>query len=413
MPTPIRVLHFADIHIGMENYGHLDSATGINSRVLDFLRRFDEVITYGLKHDVDLVIFAGDAFKTRDPNPTLQREFARRVKRLVDAGVPLVMLVGNHDLPAMEKKASSIDIYRTLGVPNVIVSWEEALHIVETKRGRVQIATAPYPMRNRLMAQAEHQGKSIEELDKSLQEIVGDNIRALADQIDARWPAILTGHFTVSGAVYGSERSVMIGGDVPALKSVLTDGPWDYVALGHIHKHQDLNEGRYPAVVYPGSLERIDFGEEREAKGFCWVELVKGQTTWQFVEVAARPFVTISVDGRSAVDPTEAVLAAIAQQSVTGAIVRVTVRLRADQDLHDQDVRAALREADFVAGINRQVDQAARDRLGGVSPEGLTHDQLLARYLSAKQIPADRAAILLQRAADLMRPNGGVYESEN
>ena len=66
-----------------------------------------------------------------------------------------------------------------------------------------------------------------------------------------------------------------------------------------------------------------------------------------------------------------------------------------------------------MAGINRQVDQAARDRLGGVSPEGLTHDQLLARYLSAKQIPADRAAILLQCAADLMRPIGGVYESEN
>ena len=123
--TKINVLHFADIHIGMENFGHIDSSTGINSRVIDFLRRFDEVIDYGLSHEVDLVIFAGDAFKTRDPSPTLQREFARRVKRFVDAQVPVVMLVGNHDLPAMEKKASSIDIYRTLGVPNVIIGWEE------------------------------------------------------------------------------------------------------------------------------------------------------------------------------------------------------------------------------------------------------------------------------------------------
>src|SRR5512147_1064313 len=152
--TKINVLHFADIHVGMENYGHIDSATGINTRVIDFLRRFDEVIDYGLSHDVDLVVFAGDAFKTRDPSPTLQREFARRVKRLVDANVPLVMLVGNHDLPAMEKKASSIDIYRTLGVPNVIVGWEEAVHAIDTKRGKVQVVTAPYPMRNRLLAQA-------------------------------------------------------------------------------------------------------------------------------------------------------------------------------------------------------------------------------------------------------------------
>src|SRR3972149_134939 len=112
MSEPIRLLHFADIHIGIENYGHIDSATGVNSRVLDFLRRVDEVIDYGLARDVDVVIFAGDAFKTRDPSPTLQREFARRVKRVVDAGVPIILLVGNPDLPAMEKKASSIDIYR-------------------------------------------------------------------------------------------------------------------------------------------------------------------------------------------------------------------------------------------------------------------------------------------------------------
>ena len=184
--TKINVLHFADIHIGMENHGHVDSSTGINSRVLDFLRRFDEVIEYGLNHDVDLVIFAGDAFKTRDPSPTYQREFARRVKRIVDAGVPIVMLVGNHDLPAMEKKASSIDIYRTLAVPNVVIGWEEAVHVVETKRGKVQVATAPYPMRSRLMAQAEYKGQSIEALDRALQEIVGENIRWMASELDRR-----------------------------------------------------------------------------------------------------------------------------------------------------------------------------------------------------------------------------------
>src|SRR5512136_1949775 len=184
MTNRINALHFADIHIGMEKYGHIDSSTGINSRVIDFLRRFDEVIDYGLSHGVDLVIFVGDAFKTRDPSPTLQREFARRVKRFVDADVPIGMLVGNHDLPAMEKKASSIDIYRTLGVPNVIVGWEEDVHVIDTKRGRVQVVTAPYPLRHRLLAQAEHRGKSIEELDKVLQDIVGDNIRALVEQLD-------------------------------------------------------------------------------------------------------------------------------------------------------------------------------------------------------------------------------------
>jgi exonuclease SbcD len=402
MTNKINVLHFADIHVGMENYGHIDSNTGINSRVLDFLRRFDEVIDYGLDHDVDLVVFAGDAFKTRDPSPTLQREFARRVKRIVDADVPIVMLVGNHDLPAMEKKASSIDIYRTLAVPNVIVGWEEALHVVETKHGQVQIATAPYPMRNRLMSQAEYKGKSIEELDKSLQEIVGESIRALAEQLDPTRPSILTGHFTVSGATYGSERSVMIGRDVAVLKSVLTEGAWDYVALGHIHKHQNLGDG-YPAIVYPGSLERIDFGEEKEAKGFCWVELEKGNTTWQFVPVKARPFLTINIDVREEDDPTLAAQAAFAQYDLTDAIVRVNVRLRPEQDasLREKDLRASLRNADYIAAINRQADRDVRERLGGLSPEGLTPKQLLQKYLFAKNVDDDRIDLLMKHAEQL------------
>jgi DNA repair protein SbcD/Mre11 len=264
----------------------------------------------------------------------------------------------------------------------------------------VQVATAPYPMRNRLFTQAEHRGKSIEELDKTLQEIVGDNIRAMAEQLDPALPSILTGHFTVSGATYGSERSVMIGRDVAVLKSVLSDGPWDYVALGHIHKHQNLNEGRYPAMVYPGSLERIDFGEEKEAKGFCWIELEKGNTTWQFVEVNARPFVTINLDVREEDDPTLAAQGALAQVDVTDAIVRVNVRMRPEQDasLREKDLRAALHDADYIAAINRQADREVRERLGGLSPEGMTPKQLLQKYLFAKNVDDARIELLAQYA---------------
>ena len=405
MPDKIRLLHFADLHVGMENYGHVDSATGINSRVIDFLRRFDEVIEYGLSREVDVVLFAGDAFKTRDPNPTYQREFARRVKRIVDAGVPLVMLVGNHDLPAMEKKASSLDIYRTLAVPKVIVGWEEALHRVETKRGVLQIATAPYPMRHRLMAQEEHKDKSVEDLDRALQDIVGDNIRALAEQLDPALPAVLAGHFTVSGATYGSERSVMIGRDVAVLRSVLADSRWDYVALGHIHKHQNLQpQNDTPAIVYSGSLERIDFGEEREAKGFGWVEVEKGHTTWQFVEVNARVFKTIVVDVREADDVTLAAQAELAYHDVKDAIVRVIVRMRPEQEasLRERDLRAMLKSADHVAAITKDVERVERARLGGHSPEGLTPLELLERYFASKSLSEERKRVLLEQAGKIV-----------
>jgi len=405
MTDPIRLLHFADIHIGMENYGHVDASTGINSRVIDFLRRFDEVIDYGLSHDADVMLFAGDAFKTRDPSPTLQREFARRVKRIADAGIPLVMLVGNHDLPAMEKKASSIDIYRTLAVPNVIVGWEEALHRIETKRGALQIATAPYPMRNRLLTQDEHKHWTVEQLDRALQEIVGQNMQALAEQLDPSLPAVLAGHFTVGGATYGSERMVMIGRDVAVLKSVVADPRWDYVALGHIHKHQNLqSKNGAPAIVYSGSLERIDFGEEQDAKGFCWVEVAKGRTTWRFVEVKARPFKTIRVDVREADDVTMAVQVELALHDVSEAIVRVIVRMRPEQEasLRERDIRAGLRASAYIAAIQKDVERAERTRLGGQSPEGMSPLELLERYLRSKDTPVERIQVIMERARKIV-----------
>ena len=398
--TKIRLLHFADLHIGMENYGRLDPATGVNGRVLDFLHRFDDLIDYGLEHEVDLVIFAGDAFKTRNPNPTYQRAFARRVKRLADAEVPVVLLVGNHDLPTMVQKASSVDIFRVLDVPNVVVGRDERVHRIETRRGPVQIATVPYPVRQRLLAHDEYRGLSIEQLDQAIQDIATGNIQAMAAQLDPDLPAVLTAHLSVSGATFGSERSVMIGRDAVILKSVLADPAWDYAALGHVHLHQHLDDGGYPPVVYSGSLERIDFGEEGQVKGFCWVELARGETTWEFVEVDARPFVTVRADVREAPNPLMALQQEVVGLDLQGAVVRLILKLRADQEplIRDRDVRALLSDAYFIGGINREVEREARVRLGNLAPEEMTDHELLAKYLEAKNTDPERATVLLEYA---------------
>jgi exonuclease SbcD len=407
----IRLLHFADLHIGMENYGRLDPRLGVSGRVVDFVQRFDELIDYGLEREVDLVIFAGDAFKTRDPNPTYQRAFARRVKRLADAGVPVVLLVGNHDLPAMSQKASSIDIFHTLSVPNVIVGRIEEVHRIETKRGPVQVATVPYPVRSRLLSRDEYRGLSMAEVDKALQTEVTDLINALKDQIDPGIPAVLTGHFSVSGAVWGSERSVLLGRDVVVQKSAVADPAFDYVALGHIHKHQDLTQGQpgVPPVVYAGSLERIDFGEEGQAKGFCWVELGRGTdaTTWEFVQGDARPFVTIRVDVRDGgeADPTHIVLDAIGRYDIANSVVRLIIQTTPETEarLQDREIEAVLQPANYIAAIVKETERPERVRLGGASPESLTPAQLLERYLESRGTPPERAETLLQYAEEILR----------
>ncbi len=401
----IRLLHLADLHIGVENYGRVDSATGLNGRVMDFLRRLDQVIEYALETEIDLALFAGDAYKSRDPNSTYRREFARRIKRLADAGIPTILLVGNHDLPSQERRASSVEIFRTLDVPHVTVASRDQLHSLETRRGLpIQVATVPYPIRQRLLAHEEYKDRTIAELDSLVQELVAQNIRALAAQVDPRVPAVLVGHFSVSEAKFGSERTVMLGRDVVVLKSVLADPTWDYVALGHIHRHQELNGGGHPPIVYCGSLERIDFGEENEAKGFVVAEVSRGRADWSFQPVAARPFVTIRMDVRNEPEPLASVLETVGQHDLEGAVVRLLVQARAEQEglLRDADVRRALDEAYYVAGISIDVERAYRQRLGGDAFEELTPAELLGRYLQSKGVAPQRIEVLLDHFQEIM-----------
>jgi exonuclease SbcD len=408
MTEPIRVLHFADIHIGMENYGKTDAETGLSSRVRDFLRRMDEMIAFAKENDVDLTIFAGDAFKTRSPNPTYQREFAWRVRDLLQLA-PLVMLVGNHDLPPTMLKASSIEIYDTLAIPNVWVADQYETKVITTKRGEVVVGAAPYPLRSRVLDGVKTAGLTIAETDTLLQRELTSLLDQLAAEADqhGNLPRLLTGHLTVSGAAWGSERGIMLGRDVQVLPSAIADERWDYVALGHIHKHQDLSAGRegLPPVVYSGSLERIDFGEENDPKGFCWIELERKQTQWKFHRLKARPFVTIRADLRQSLDPTREAVEEVEDYDLEGAVVRVIFDLTPETEakLNEGMVRDALLRggAAYIAGIRREVEQPARARLGA-SPEGLTDDQLLERYLISKGIGDERRAELLAAAGDII-----------
>ena len=407
---PIRVLHFADVHIGMENYGKTNPESGVSSRVSDFLARMDDMIAFARDGDVDLVIFAGDAFRSRSPNQTYQREFAGRVQALAQLA-PTVLLVGNHDLPANAAKASTIDIYDTLVVPNVLVARDFSLLKVSTKRGDVLVGAAPYPLRARLLADVATRGLTIAEQDAELRRVLHERLLALSVQAERQaadnTARLLCGHFSVSGAIWGSERSVMLGRDVTIELDALAHGGWDYVALGHIHRHQNLTADRedLPPVVYSGSLERIDFGEEGDVKGFCWVELARGATSWRFIEAAARKLLTLSIDCRDSDNPTADVLAAAKAQDLAGAVVRLAIRLTPESEtrLNEKLIVDELKRAGVfhIAGLRLDVDRRARTRLSE-SPEGMTPMELLERYFDARDVDAARREELLKLAREIV-----------
>ena len=404
----MRILHFSDVHIGVESYGSTDPDTGLSTRLLDFLATFDEVVDFALDNSVDLVLFAGDAYKSRDPSQTHQREFARRIARLSREGVPVFLLVGNHDLPHIASRATALDIFPTLSVPNVTIGDRLDTYIVDTAAGPLQVVALPWIRRSAFLAREETRSLTIDEINRQLQERVTNLLAWQIQSLDPSLPAVLTAHVSLNTARTSSEQSMLLGRDPVLMQSALARPELDYVALGHIHKRQTLSQNPY--VVYSGSLERIDFGEENDDKGFCVIDMdttaPRGQhlVDFRFQPVNARRFLTIEVAVDADEDPTQEALKAIARRHVADAIVRVRITMpqEVEAQLRENEVRDALASAHFVAPIVRDVTRERRTRLGGASVEGLSPKEALRLYLETTKAPAERAQVLLSYAERLI-----------
>lgn len=384
----MKLLHFADIHIGMENYSRLDPKTGLSTRLLDFFNTFDFIVETAFKEDTDVVIFAGDAYKTRDPNPTQQRGFGERIRKIAKK-IPVVLVVGNHDTPNAEGKANTLDIYSALEIDNVWVSRKPELLEIETKSGNLQIVTLPW-------------------LHKNDYKSVGEKLSLLYNKIKNNSPAIFLSHCEIAGAQYGSEKGMAIANDVTIPLSLLQDRRLSYVALGHIHKHQVLSKSSdKPLIVYAGSPQRIDFGEEKEEKGVCLVKIDKaGVAKFDFIPTNARQFLTITVNLKAADrDPTKTILDAIQKHQVEDKIVRLIINIPAEceEELQMDKIKKALADAHFIAGISRNVERRERARIDGAEEvERLTPIEALKKYFDSKKYSENQKKELEDYAAKLL-----------
>lgn len=404
----VRVMHFADTHFGVELYGRLDPETGMNTRLQDFRKSLTRAIERALEEGVHLAVFAGDAYKTRDPRQTDQREFAGCIRLLTDQGIPVVLLTGNHDMPSIRGRANAIEIYRTLGVTNVHVLSRPEMHIVQTAVGPVRIAPMPYLIKGYSVAREEFQGKSLDETRLMLENKYIGYIGDLADEVrDAQdnIPTILLGHFWANGATLSSWQNGYFNLNEPQVPlSALTDPAFDYVALGHIHKHQDLNRHGQPHVVYSGSPDRIDFGEKDEKKGFVLVELRKGGAEYRHIEVEdGRSLLDIDVNAEGE-EPTEKILAGIKKHALRNAIVKLTYHLHEGQQalVREREIREALSAAFMVVAINRKIrrDSTVRSRM---LTESRSPREALELYIETQEPLKPRKEHLMQYADTLFR----------
>jgi exonuclease SbcD len=402
----MKILHLSDIHIGSGFcHGRVNSLTGLNTRLEDFVKTLSLCIDRALNDHVDLVLFGGDAFPNATPAPYVQEAFAHQFRRLVDADIPTVLLVGNHDQHSQGLGGASLNIYRTLAVPGFVVGDTLTTHRISTRNGDIQIITLPWLTRSTLMTRQETQGSSLAEvnqlLTERLQVVIEGEIRRLNPSI----PTVLLAHLMADNATLGAERLLAVGKGFTLPLSLLTRSCFDYVALGHVHKHQNLNKSNDPPVIYPGSIERVDFSEEKEDKGYVMIDLEKGKVNWEFCPLPVRIFRTIEVDLSKHDDPQAALLKGIAKYDIQDNVVRLIYKLRSDQlDLIDNSsLHNALKSAHTYTIQAELVSQLAKPRIPELSTStSIDPMSALKTYLNNREDLKDIAPSMLEAAQNLL-----------
>ncbi|MCZ2123038.1 MAG: exonuclease SbcCD subunit D [Anaerolineales bacterium] len=397
----MKILHFADAHIDMANYGRHDPASGLPFRVLDFLKSLDTIVDAALEQKVDMVIFAGDAYKDRSPAPTFQREWGKRIMRLSEAKIPTLLLVGNHDISPAAGRAHALQEFKTLRAPFVKVLDEPSFLQPNDLWGLpVQVIAMPWIPRSGLMALTGETDST--QAFSRIEENMGNIINAWLEKADANLPIIFTAHASIEGAKFGGERLVMLGNDLVLSGSLVRNPKFSYVAMGHIHKPQDVNEGNQPPVIYPGSIERVDFGEAKEDRFFVIAEIEKNKATkveWMQL-TGVRKFIECRTVLRSSEGVTNALKEALpSPQEMSEAIVKLSVEYPREWDsLIDEPALRKYAENTFEFHLAKRPQSEARARIAeGQAVSSLSPLDLLAQYLdSAKATNIDELKKLAQ-----------------
>ncbi|MGB3669977.1 MAG: exonuclease SbcCD subunit D [Phormidesmis sp.] len=360
----IKILHLSDIHMGSGFcHGRINPNTGLNTRLEDFALALRRCVDSAIANQVDLVLFGGDAFPDATPPPYIQQVFAKEFCRLVEARIPTVLLVGNHDQHSQGVGGASLCIYRTLGVPGFIVGDTLTTHRIQTRSGPVQVITLPWLTRSTLLTRADTQGLSMGEVSALLLDRLRIVLEGEIRRLDQTVPTVLLAHLMTDTARYGAEQFLAVGKGFTVPMAVLARACFDYIALGHVHRYQEVCKS--PLAIYPGSIERVDFSEEKEEKGYLLVEVEKGQATAQFCPLPARVFQTLSVNLTQEKHPQAALLAAIEREIIDEKVVRLIYQLSVDQveDVDNGLISEALANAHSYTIQPELTSQLSRPRL--------------------------------------------------
>lgn len=353
----IRIAQTGDFHIGPSG-PELDPETGLNARMLDRARTAELAMDEMCKA-CDLVIHCGDVWHSPRPTPTEVRKAKVAFDALARCGRVGMVLMGNHDSPKNPREDNALsyleDDLMIVDRPMVVNVWRDSDNgsgyvLRESADGapngyyiptiRMQIACMPYPYMSALLRDEDAQRLDPGQRALLMREKVMDVLRGTKAQQQPGIPMILAAHLSVDTATTGAgDRMMMLGGEWTLDARELDALGFDAVLLGHIHKHQFIEDVETP-MAYSGSLEPVTFAEEGDPKGWmCW-EIISAPdhpgTISTFVPVENRRMITYD---EVQIRPGDPKLPNIWEQQPLGSHAGLIVRVRVPGTMAPQVTR--------------------------------------------------------------------------
>jgi exonuclease SbcD len=370
----MRVLHTSDWHVGRTVRGR--------SRDEEHRAVFAEMASLVRDEGIDLVLVAGDVFDHQSPSATAEDIVYEALLRFSEAGAQVVMIAGNHDHPdrldAVRPllKLANVHTGAKLRRPEDGGCVDVAVRTGETAR----VALMPWPSKSRIVSASDLMLKDQGEQQGQYADRCGAILQTLGESFSKGTVNLVLAHLAVTGAQSGGgERTSEMNEDYWVPREKLNVNA-HYVALGHLHKVQDLRL-MYP-TWYCGSPMQLDFGEEKDTKGVVVFDAKAGSAVKspRFVELTS---------GRLMIT-TRGSLRELSQKAEMGEFGDAYLRVYVDEPVRAglaEEVRELLPNAVEVK-IETPLDAGAEAVTGR---EGMTPHDLMAAYFEQANVQDEKA----------------------
>lgn len=349
----MRLVHISDTHLGAAGFSRRVSPSGINQREEDICNSFIWAIDRILELKPDLVIHSGDLFNSVRPTNRIINLAIRQLLRLTSIDIPVIIISGNHDTPKQRGVGSVFSIFEVF--PGLKLIYQDRYEKIRIKN--IMVHAVPHCL-SATTFQSELEKIEIEQ--------------------DASFN-VLTLHGVVSGI---KEFSMGELSELEIPSSLFKKG-FDYVALGHYHRHTQLEEN----VFYAGSTERLSLAELGQEKGF--VEAGLSSKKIKFHSVTTRSMIELPAIGAEGKDQDQ-ILKEIEECIEHSHIQDKIVRLKVNQipthvynslnfrRLSELKARAFYFDLKFEKKEEEERDFAAQTSIGKLSEE---FSQYLKEYV--------------------------------